>query len=115
MTAGNLQKESIKKIIDKKKPDIMLFNETALKGKRKIKLKGYLSFCRNREKVKGGVGTVVANYLQSNTVKVAEGTGDEEFLITRLDHVLPPVNIVNIYGGKKVDQQKTISWIVGEN
>ena len=88
------KKASIEDIVKEKQTDILLLNETSLKGKRKVRLKNYFSFCKNRSKAKGGVATVVANYLQSNTVKVAEGREGDEYLITRLDHVTPAVNIM---------------------
>ena len=73
-------------------------NETALKGKRKINIKNYFSFCKNREKHMGGVATVVSNHLRSHTAKVAEGREGDEYIITRFDQVHPPLNIVNIQG-----------------
>ena len=37
-----------------------------------------------------------------NTVKVAEGKEDtDEYIIVRLDHVVPAVNLVNIYGSQE--------------
>ena len=48
-------------------------------------------------KAKGGVATVVCNYLRPFAVKAGEGKENDEYIITRLDHVVPPVNIVNIY------------------
>ena len=42
-------------------------NETSLKGKRKIKLNKYFSYCRNRNKNMGGVATLVADSLKQNT------------------------------------------------
>ena len=89
-------------------------NETALKGKRKVRLNNYFSFNKNRAKIKGGVATVVANYLKPNTVKVGEGREGGEYIITRLDHVVPPVNIVNIYGQQESRTSKEEileSWI----
>ena len=57
---------------------------------------------KNRTKAKGGVATVIANHLRPHTVKVCEGKDDDdEYIITRLDHVIPAVNIVNIYGQQK--------------
>ena len=35
-------------------------------------------------------------------VRVAEGREGNEYIITRLDHISPPINIINIYG----DQEK---------
>ena len=55
-------------------------------------------FTNNIEKGKGGVATVVANHLRPFTVKVGEGRGEDEYIITKFEHLVPAVNIVNIYG-----------------
>ena len=73
--------------------DVLLLNETALNGKRKVKLKSYFSFCKN---------CVVSKYLRPNTVKVGEGREGDEYIITRLNHV----NIVNIYGDQECRSTK---------
>ena len=59
----------------------------------------YMSFSKNRDDSKegGGVATLVADYLRPDTVKVGEGTEGDEYVIVRLGHVIPAVNIVNIY------------------
>ena len=54
----------------------------------------------------GGVATFVANELKQNTVKVKEGLDNDEYLITRLDHVSPPVNILNVYEGQETRMSK---------
>ena len=108
------KKESIENILKKKEIDVLLLNETALKGKRKVKIKDYFSFSKNREKVKGGVATVIANYLKPETVKVTEGKEGDEYIISRLDHVIPAINIVNIYGQQESRTSKdeiTASWL----
>ena len=92
------KKESIDEIVRLEKPDIMTLNDTNLKGKLKVKVPGYFSYNKNREKYKGGVATVIANHLKHNTMKVAEGKDEDEYIITRLDNSLPAINIVNIYG-----------------
>ena len=70
-------------------------------------MKNYFSFAKNRIKAKGGVATVLANYLRPNTVKVAEGKDDsDEYIIVRLDHVVPAVNIVNVYGSQECRTSK---------
>ena len=46
----------------------------------------------------GGISTAVQNDLKPSTVKVMEGEDDDEFLITRLEHIIPPINIVNVCG-----------------
>ena len=73
-------------------------NETALKGKRKINVNNYFSICKNRDKHMGGVATLVSHSLRPHTVRVAEGREGDEYIISRYDHVSPPINIVNIYG-----------------
>ena len=108
------KKKSIEEIISDKQTDVLLMNETSLKGSRKVRIKDYFSFSKNRVKAKGGVATVVANYLKPNTVKVAEGREGDEYIITRIDHVSPPVNIVNIYGQQESRTSKDeilASWI----
>ena len=108
------KKESIENIVNEKQADVLLLNETALKGNRKVRMKNYFSYSKNRVKAKGGVATVVANYLKANTVKVAEGQEGDEYIITRIDNVLPPVNIVNIYGQQESRTQKEeilASWM----
>ena len=75
------KKESIEDIVKGREADILLLNETALKGKRKVKIKDYFSFVKNREKIKGGVATIVSNYLKPNTIKVTEGKEGDEYII----------------------------------
>ena len=107
--------ESIRDIIKEKQTDVLLLNETNLKGKRKVKINKYFSFCKNRSKAKGGVATVVANYLQPYTAKVGEGNvEDDEYVITRIDNVVPALNIVNIYGqqeSRTPNDQIYESWV----
>ena len=64
------KKASIENIVKLKDTDVLLLNETALKGKRKVKIKDYFSFSKNREKIKGGVATVIANHLKPHTVNL---------------------------------------------
>ena len=108
------KKESIDDIVSERETDVLLMNETAFKGKRKVKMKNYFSYARNRLKAKGGVATVVSNYLRPYTVKVGEGREDDEYIITRFDHSDPPVNIVNIYGqqeSRSSKEQILDSWM----
>ena len=95
----NSKKESIKDIVKKMKPDVIILNETALRGRNKANIDGYFTFQRNRAiKAMGGVATLVDNSLKSNTVKVTEGEKNDEYIITRIDCCKPALNIVNIYG-----------------
>ena len=64
--------------------------------------------------MKLGVATVVSNYLRPHTVRVCEGKEEDEYIITRLEHVVPPVNIVNIYGQQESragKEQIFNSWV----
>ena len=61
----------------------------------------------------GGVATMVQNYLKAQTVKNMEGEEEDEFLITRVSHTNPALNIVNIYGAieSRLDNQEVLeSW-----
>ena len=86
-------------ILENINPDICNLNETNIKGNRKIKLKNYVSFNKNRVvKLMGGVSTSYQNYLRQHAVKVSENSEVDEYLVTRLDNVKPALNIFNIYG-----------------
>ena len=78
-----------------------MINDTALKGNRQVKIPHHFSYTKNRKKNKGGVATVVANYLKPNTVKVGEGKEGDECVITRFDHTIPAINLINIYGDQE--------------
>ena len=91
---------SIKQILEDKAPDVLVINETLLTGQRRIKMKDYVSYCKNRDVKEGGKGggvaTLVANHLRHNLTKVGEGREGDEYLVTRLGHIQPAVNIINI-------------------
>ena len=64
----------------------------------------------------GGVATFVANDLKQNAVKVKEGIENDEYIVTRLDHVSPAINIMNVYGGQEsrmTKQEIQDNWIIG--
>ena len=54
----------------------------------------------------GGVCTAVENYLKPKTVTVKEGMNDDEYVIIRLEHVQPAINIINIHGGQEIRMEK---------
>ena len=93
-------------IVEKRAPDVLVLNETLLQGQRKIKVPNFISFCKNRAVTEGGkeggkgggVATLVGNHLRHSLTKVAEGREGDEYVITRLGHVQPALNIVNFYG-----------------
>ena len=94
------KKESVDSMANNMLPDVITLNETLLTGKHTIKQKNYMSFCKNRDDLKegGGVATLIAEYLRPDTVKVSEGKDGDEYVITRLEHVIPAVNVINVYG-----------------
>ena len=66
-------RQSMCEIANIERPDIIKINDTALKGNLKVKIPKYFCYAKNRENNKGGVATVVADYLKPNTTKVTEG------------------------------------------
>ena len=62
----------------------------------------------------GGVATFVSNEVKAQALKVTEGEGEDEFLVTRLGHVVPAVNVINVYGGIESRMTKlevTENWV----
>ena len=108
------KKESLCEIANAESFDIITVNDTALKGSMKVKIPKYFCYSKNRERNKGGVATVVANYLKQNASKVAEGREGDEYIITRIDITIPAINVVNIYGSQegRVDKDEVEkSWL----
>ena len=95
------KKESMCEIADSEKPDIITVNDTALKGNLKVKIPKYFCYAKNRERNKGGVVTLVAEYLKPNTSKVTEGREGDEYIVTRIDVTSPAFNVINIYGSQE--------------
>ena len=90
---------SLSEILAVESPDIVTLNETNLKGKKKINLKNYVSFCKNSDLNSHGISSSFASYLKPHSVKVSEDDGGvDEYMVTRLERVVPALNIVNIYG-----------------
>ena len=81
-------------------PDIICINETNVHGSKKIKLKNYVSFTKNNpnKKSMGGLVTSVKEDIKQSAVKVNENSEGDEYIIVRLEHVEPPLNVINIYG-----------------
>ena len=95
------KKESLGEIVNSENPDVVTINDTALKGNLKVKIPEYFCFAKNREKNKGGVATVVAEYLKPNTTKVADGREGDEYIVTRFAITVPAFNLINIYGAQE--------------
>ena len=84
---------SLKKILRKVKPSMILFNETLLTGKANIKLTPYSSWCKNRtEKGGGGIASGVRQEYKDCSVQAGEGQEDDEYIITRVECFQPALN-----------------------
>ena len=46
----------------------------------------------------GGIATMVANSIKRHATKVAENNEHEEYMIIRLEHVKPALNVIHVYG-----------------
>ena len=96
------KKHSLKKIMKKLKPDIIVMNETQMRGRMTVDLKPYKCWSKNREeKGGGGVATAVAPALGQHAMGAGEGEGDDEYLVTRIDKFKPALNIINNYGEQR--------------
>ena len=110
------KRASIEELLNTVKPTVVTFQETAMSGNNRIKIKNYFAFQRNRKGVKtmGGVAILVENDVKQSAVKVKEGEDNDEFLVTRLNHVVPALNIINVYRGieSRMSRQEVLeSWI----
>jgi hypothetical protein len=96
----NSKKESLDNILNDRDIDVACLNETNVHGKSKINIKNYFSFTKNNpnKKSMGGIATSVKNDIKQSAVRVNENSEGDEYLIVRLEHVEPPLNILNIYG-----------------
>ena len=112
----NGKKSSIAELLSVLTPTVTTFQETNMSGRNQIKIKKYFSFQRNRKGTKsmGGVATQVSNVIKAEAMKVTEGEGSDEYLLTLLGHVVPAVNILNVYGGIKsrMSRQEVLeNWV----
>ena len=108
------KENSLKKIIKKVTPSMILLNETQLVGKMNVSLKPYTSWTRNRtEKGGGGIATAVSQAYKNHAVGAGEGEQDDEFLITRIDAFTPALNVVNSYGEQRSTRKEDIEerWL----
>jgi hypothetical protein len=63
--------------------DVLTINETFLKNNRKLIIPGFSCYNRNRKNVNGGgIATCIKSKDAMNTLKVFEGSNDDEILIT---------------------------------
>ena len=47
-------------------------------------------------------------------MKVTEGKEEDEYIVTRFDHTIPAINIINVYGqqeSRTIDDELEKSWL----
>ena len=72
-------------------PSVINLVETNLKKTSKLNVEGFKCFNRNRQnKNMGGVATLVRNVDLKDLVKVSEGSGENEYIITRYSQYTVP-------------------------
>ena len=85
---------SLKEIVEKENPDVIVLNETMYRNNEETKLKAYKSFTNNREnKNGGGIEILVRNCVQNRTLKVSEGNESIEELTVRTETIVVPVEL----------------------
>ena len=103
------KESSLKKLMKKKRPSILLLNETQMCGKMNVSLPPYTGWSRNRsEKGGGGIASVVAHQYKNSTTQAGEGEGNDEYLITRIECFSPALNIINCYGEQRKTQKEEV-------
>ena len=93
------KKTSLLENVECLRPDVICLNEHGLRGKNKVNIPGYFTFTKNRvAQAMGGVSISLDNGLKQDTVKVKDGSDDDEYIIVRIDKFAFPINIVSYYG-----------------
>ena len=93
------KRSSIQQGIESLMPDIALYQETMLQGRRQPRFRGYTTVMQNRSSGKGGgVLSLIDNRLKTKTCVTALGDDDCEMTVLRLDLVSPAITIINHYG-----------------
>ena len=87
---------------------MVLMNETLMRGNMKISLEpSYISWSKNRTaQAGGGVATSVARAYMDKFGGAGEGSGSDEYIITRVTTFNPALNVVNYYG----EQKNSVNW-----
>ena len=90
---------SLKSVLSVVSPDIVTLNETHYIDKKRINIEGYLAYQRNRKaRAGGGIATLVSDNIAVDSIKVKEGLDEDEYLVTKHDKFLIPINVINVYG-----------------
>ena len=89
-------------------PDCPNSNIQDLQG-RKVELQNYVSYTRNRnDKAAGGISTSILDEEAAFCVGIDEGKESNEFIVTRHDQFVTPINVINFYGQQECRTSKDI-------
>jgi exonuclease III len=103
------KKQALSKILVQMKPSLVALNETQLTGRMKVKLDSYTCWTRNRSgQGGGGIATAVSEGFKGSAVGAGEGTGDDEYLVTRIECFAPALNVINCYGEQRKTKKEEI-------
>ena len=74
---------------------------------KKLVMPGFICYNRNRQgAMGGGIATCVKNKDKINTLKVFEGSNDDEILVTRHGQFDKAINVMNVYGSQECRTSK---------
>ena len=100
---------SLKGILKRTRPSVVIMNETQLSGRMKVVLEGFNCWTKNRtERGGGGVATAVDGKYRDFSLGAGEGEKDDEYLITKIDKFKPALNIINCYGEQRVTKKEEV-------
>ena len=97
--AYNSKKKSFLSIINGVSPSVITLNDVGYKKDKKLNVPGH--YCYNRNRVSenmGGVATCIKNDEKNYAIKTDEGSGKDEFIISRHSKFQKPINVINCYG-----------------
>ena len=97
------KKASFRDILNSSEFDVVMVSETHLYNGKKPTHPGYNFIGRSREKMnsKGGVAIGYKKELAHQMVKVAEGSGNNEFILVRCSAVTPNIIFGVVYGAQE--------------
>ena len=100
---------SLKKIIRKQRPSVIVMNETLLTGNMRVSIPTYTSWSKNRtEKGGGGIATSVASQYKDWAIGAGQGEDEDEFLVTRVECFSPALTIINCYGEQRGTKKEEV-------
>ena len=102
------KKCSINNILTSSDVDFLLLTETHLYQGKKPKVNNYNFFARSRDKInsKGGIAIGFKKELTEHVVKVAEGSGNNEYIIIKITNRKPALVVAVYYGIQENTAQK---------